>query len=85
MLGYLLRRLGYMLPILIGVNFLTFSLFFLVNSPDDMARMQLGRKYVTQEAIDKWKQTHNYDKPLFHNAKALGIAQFTDTLFFRNH
>ena len=83
MLAYLIRRLLYMIPILMGVNFLTFSLFFMVNSPDDMARMQLGQKYVTQKAINKWKQTHNYDKPLFYNETSKGGEAVTDTLFFQ--
>ena len=47
------RRLLYALPILLGVNIITFLLFFVVNTPDDMARMQLGDRRVTQEAIDK--------------------------------
>ena len=38
MAAYLLRRLLYAIPILIGVNLLTFALFFVVNTPDDMAR-----------------------------------------------
>jgi peptide/nickel transport system permease protein len=45
----------YAIPILIGVNLITFTLFFVVNTPDDMARMQLGIKRVTPEAIEKWK------------------------------
>ena len=55
MLAYIIRRLFYAIPILIGVNLLTFTLFFVVNSPDDMAVSQLGEKYVTPEAIEKWK------------------------------
>ena len=47
------RRIVYAVPILIGVNLITFALFFFVNSPDDMARMQLGQKRVTPEAIQK--------------------------------
>ena len=50
MLAYIVRRLLYALPILIGVNLVTFALFFVVNTPDDMARMQLGVKRVTPEA-----------------------------------
>ena len=46
-LAYLVRRILYAIPILIGVNLITFVLFFFVNSPDDMARMQLGQKRVT--------------------------------------
>ena len=50
MLAYIVRRLLYAIPILIGVNLVTFALFFVVNTPDDMARMQLGIKRVTPEA-----------------------------------
>ena len=82
MLAYLLRRLLYAIPILIGVNLITFALFFVVNTPDDMARMQLGVKRVTPEAIAKWKGERGYDKPLFINEAASGIAIVTDTIFF---
>ncbi|MCF7977577.1 MAG: ABC transporter permease [Chromatiaceae bacterium] len=82
MSAYILRRLLYALPILIGVNLITFLLFFVVNSPDDMARMQLGDKRVTQEAIDTWKAEHGYDKPLLYNAEVGGLASLTDTIFF---
>ena len=82
MLAYLLRRLLYALPILIGVNLITFALFFIVNTPDDMARMQLGVKRVTPEAITKWKTERGYDKPLFINEAASGSAVVTDTIFF---
>lgn len=82
MIAYLLRRLLYAVPILVGVNLLTFMLFFVVNAPDDMARMQLGEKRVTQEAVQLWKQAHGYDKPLLFNPAAAGAAQFTDTIFF---
>ena len=56
MTGYLIRRLIYGVFVLIGVNVLTFALFFFVNTPDDMARAQLGAKRVTPEAVEKWKQ-----------------------------
>lgn len=82
MLAYLVRRLLYAIPILIGVNLLTFALFFVVNTPDDMARMQLGVKRVTPEAIQKWKAERGYDKPLLWNSQATGAATVTDTIFF---
>ena len=47
MIAYIIRRLLYAIPILLGVNVFTFMLFFLINTPDDMARMQLGVKRVT--------------------------------------
>jgi len=81
MLAYIIRRALYAIPILIGVNLITFALFFMVNTPDDMARLQLGVKHVTAEAIDKWKQERGYDRPLFFNADASGAGQITDTIF----
>ncbi len=83
MIYYLIRRILYAIPILIGINLLTFALFFMVNSPDDMARMQLGQKHISQSAIDSWKQKHGYDLPLFYNAQQQGTAHLTQTLFFQ--
>jgi len=81
-ISYLIRRVLYAIPILIGVNLLTFALFFVVNTPDDMARAQLGNKRVTQEAIEQWKAARGYDKPLLYNSKAPGVASVTNTIFF---
>ncbi|MDD5296858.1 MAG: ABC transporter permease [Rhodocyclaceae bacterium] len=82
MLAYILRRLLHALPILIGVNLITFALFFVVNTPDDMARMQLGIKRVTPEAIARWKAERGYDRPLIWNEKAEGLGKATNTIFF---
>ena len=82
MLAYIVRRVLYAIPILIGVNLITFALFFVVNTPDDMARMQLGVKRVTPDAIDKWKQERGYDKPLLFAAGEEGLATLTETIFF---
>jgi peptide/nickel transport system permease protein len=82
MSAYLLRRVLYGLLILLGVNLLTFFLFFTVNTPDDMARLNLGGKRVTQEAIEKWKVERGYDKPLYFNPKVEGTDQLTDTIFW---
>jgi len=82
MLAYILRRLLYAIPILIGVNIITFVLFFVVNSPDDMARMHLGAKRVSIEAVEQWKQSHGYDKPLLYNAESSGGGHFTETIFY---
>jgi peptide/nickel transport system permease protein len=83
MIAYLFRRILYALPILVGVNLLTFALFFVVNTPDDMARMQLGIKRVTPDAIEKWKAQHGYDKPLLLNSVAKGSDKITDTIFWQ--
>jgi len=82
MIAYIVRRICYAIPILIGVNILTFWLFFVVNTPEDMARMQLGTKRVTPEAIERWKEARGYDKPLIWNGHASGIASATETVFY---
>jgi peptide/nickel transport system permease protein len=82
MMAYIIRRVLYAIPILIGVNVITFVLFFVVNSPEDMARMHLGMKRVTPEAIQQWKQDHGYDRPLLYNSSAAGTAALTDTIFY---
>ena len=83
MIQYLIRRILYAVPLLVGVNIITFLLFFVVNSPDDMARMHLGQKHVTPEAIVKWKHERGYDLPLFTNDKAEGLGQLTETIFYQ--
>lgn len=83
MINYLFRRLVYTLPILFGINLLTFVLFFMVNTPDDIARMHLGQKHVSQQEVDDWKVAHGYDLPSFVNDQSKGIHKLTDTLFFQ--
>lgn len=83
MLTYLIRRLLYAIPVVVGVNLLTFCLFFVVNSPDDMARAQLGNKHIEETAIRDWKHQHGYDKPLFYNPSLSGTKAYTNTLFFQ--
>ena len=84
MIAYILRRMLYAIPILIGVNVITFVLFFVVNTPEDMARLHLGERHVTEEAIEKWKSERGYDKPLIWNTKAVGAEKLTDTIFYTN-
>jgi peptide/nickel transport system permease protein len=82
MLNYLIRRLGYGVLVLIGVNLITFVLFFTVNTPDDMARMNIGGKRVTPDLIQKWKVERGYDKPLYWNDAKQGSDKLTDTIFW---
>jgi peptide/nickel transport system permease protein len=82
MLPYIVRRTLYAVLILAGVNLLTFTLFFAVNSPDNIARLNIGGKRVTAEAIEKWKVEHGYDKPLWFNAQAQGAQRITRTIFY---
>jgi peptide/nickel transport system permease protein len=81
MLNYIIRRVLYGLLILIGVNLLTFILFFAVNTPDDMARINIGGKRVSADAIAKWKTQRGYDKPLLFNEQAQGVEKLSKTLF----
>ena len=83
MISYIIRRILYAVPILIGVNVITFLLFFVVNSPDDMAISQLGQKYTTEQQIEDWKRERGYHLPLFHNADSRGLHQFKDTIFYQ--
>ena len=82
MLPYMIRRLGYGVLVLLGVNLATFFLFFTVNTPDDMARLNIGGKRVNQEVVDKWKAERGYDKPLYLNEKKSGAERFTETIFW---
>ena len=83
MLSYLVRRSAYGLLVLLGVNLATFVLFFTVNTPDDMARLNIGGKHVTQDLIEKWKVSRGYDKPLYVNEAKHGVERITDTVFWQ--
>ena len=82
MLSYVIRRFFYGALILLGVNLATFFLFFTVNTPDDMARLNIGGKHITQALIDKWKAERGYDKPLYVNDRKQGAERYTDTIFW---
>ncbi len=82
MTAYIIRRALYAIPILIGVNLLTFALFFVVNSPEEVARLHLGDKQVTQEQVEAWKYERGYHLPLMYNGEAEGAEQFTETIFY---
>ena len=83
MLAYIIRRILYAIPILIGVNLIVFVLFFVVNSPDSMAHSILGEKNITQEDVDNWKRRNGYHLPLFLNTEETGVAILTQTIFFQ--
>ncbi len=82
MIKYILKRLIYAIPILIGVNLLTFTLFFVVNSPEEVARLHLGNKRVTQEQIISWNEERGYNNPLFYNTNEKGLNAFKETIFY---
>jgi peptide/nickel transport system permease protein len=82
MTAYIIRRVLYGALILVGVNLFTFLLFFAVNTPDDMARLSIGGRRVSADAIEKWKVERGYDKPMLINRQADGVKKVTDTIFF---
>lgn len=63
MLRYLIRRMLYAVPILLGVTLITFFLFFVAIPKDEMARRQLG-KNPTPQQIQLWLTTRGYDRPI---------------------
>lgn len=84
MFAYIVRRILYAFPILLGVNALTFALFFMVNTPDDIARMHMGNKHITQSSLDSWKEARGYDKPLLWYSEGEGlVSKATETIFFK--
>ena len=82
MINYIIRRLGYGVLILLGVNLATFFLFFTVNTPDDMARLNIGGKRITEQQISKWKAERGYNKPLYWNPAKDGNEKITETIFW---
>lgn len=63
MIRYLIRRVLYAFPTLFGVALVTFLLFYVAISPQEMARRQLG-KNPTSAQIHSWLSQHGYDRPL---------------------
>ena len=83
MISYILRRCLYAIPIILGVNLITFTLFFVINSPDNMARTMLGTKNVTKEDVENWKRDYGYHLPRLINTKESGLGVLTQTIFFQ--
>ena len=85
MLNYLIRRLLYMVPILLGVMLITFILFNVVATPREMALQNLGPK-ASPQAIENWLHNRGYvdDKgrpyPLFVNTQGNPF----NSLYFRS-
>jgi len=63
MIRYLVRRLLYAIPILLGVSLATFTLFYLTVPPEQMARQNISAKSPTPQQIQDWLVARGYDKP----------------------
>jgi len=66
MLAYVVRRIAYGVVVVFGVLLLLFGLFFLVTTPEDIARKAIGER-ARPEAIAQWIENHGYDRPLVWN------------------
>jgi peptide/nickel transport system permease protein len=66
MTRYLIRRLLYVVPTILGVMLLTFVLFFVFTTPEAIARRILGEK-VSMQARQQWLHARGYDKPTLLN------------------
>jgi peptide/nickel transport system permease protein len=66
MLAYVARRSLYGAVTVLGVLLFLFVLFFMVTTPEDIARKALGEK-APPPAIAQWIANHGYDKPAFWN------------------
>ena len=63
MLRYLVRRVAYAIPILLGVLLLTYVVFYRFATPEQMARRNLSAKNPSPKQIKTWITQHGYDKP----------------------
>jgi peptide/nickel transport system permease protein len=81
MFSYLIRRVLYMIPIVIGVMVITFVLFYVVQQPRQMAMRILGVK-ASSQAIENWLHNRGYDKPVYFNTRP--GEKLWDSQFFRS-
>lgn len=83
MTAYIVRRILYGVPIVLGVLFVLFVLFFLYADPITMARKALGEK-ASEEVCRNWIRQHGYDRPKFVNASypVARAGYWTDTILY---
>src|SRR5258708_5197218 len=62
MIRYLIRRILYAIPVLVGVMLLTYVLFYVVVSPEGQAKRNLSAKNPSQAQIHQWLVDHGYNK-----------------------
>ena len=80
MIAYIIRRVLYMIPLVLGVCILTFLLFDVVFSPRERAARELGR-HADEEQIQELILSRGWDKGLLYNRTAEGMKRLTDTRF----
>ena len=62
MTQYIVRRIIYFIPVLIGVSLITFILMRMV--PGDVAQVALGAS-ATEESLAEFRHNYGLDEPLF--------------------
>lgn len=75
MTAYIIRRLLYMIPVVIGVLLVTFCLFTLVGG--DISQ-QIAGKNADAETIAEIRHEYGFDKPLFIGYKPLETDQWQE-------
>ena len=80
MLAYIVRRILYTVPLVLGVCVITFFLFDVVFSPQARATRELGR-HASPQQIKDIMHARGWDKGLFWNSQAVGMKKLTDTRF----
>lgn len=63
MINYIIRRVLYAIPTVIGVLLLTYFLFYGTTSPEVIARQNLSARTPTQKQIKEWLRDHGYGEP----------------------
>lgn len=79
MTAYIIRRLLYIVPIVLGVLLLTFTLFSLIGG--DISS-QIAGKAASPETIAEIKREYGFDKPLFLAWDSQFLAHFKNSLTF---
>ena len=71
MLWYVLRRLAYVLPILLGVSIVCFSLLHLAPGDPITAVMP---EFASDQVIEQIKRSYGFDKPVAGPVSALAFS-----------
>jgi peptide/nickel transport system permease protein len=69
-LNYIVRRVLYAIPTLIGVLLVTWFLFFKTATPEVIARRNLSSRAPSEKQIQSWIKDHGYDKPPLDQLKS---------------
>lgn len=77
MLAYLVRRLLYAIPIVLGVLLILFVIFNAVSNPEAIARRAIGEK-ASGPAVQAWLKKRGYDRPAYFDPSQKGMRRFTE-------